>query len=185
MELLEAVNMCLSALTEARVTNINVRHPSVDLIKTTLDIKRKAVLEKGYWFNTYDVVMTPNGEGRIEYPVDAITVQSGDANNVYIPRDKMLFDVLNNTQYFTKPVTLTVSVDIDFANLPECVANVVLYRTMRAVYVADFGYDQTLSDMNQNEMLATLMMEQLHLRNMKYNTRSRRGFVKYTRALRG
>jgi len=185
MELLEAVNMCLSALGEARVSNTGVRHPSVDLIKGTLDIKRKQVLEKGLWFNTYDVTMSPNGEGMVEYPARAITVQSGNSNAIYVPRDKMLFDVLNNTQYFDGPVRLTVTADIDFNDLPECVANVVMYRTMRAVYVGDLGYDSTVSDMAQNEMQASLQMETLHMRNMQYSTRSRRGFIKYTRALRG
>lgn len=185
MELLDAVNSCLSALGEARVTSTDTRHPSVDLILGTIKVKQKAILERGMWFNTYDAKMYPNDAGGVEYPASAISVQSGDSSKIYTKRNGMLFDVLANTEYFTKPITITVATDITFDNLPECVANVVMYRTMRAVYVGDLGYDATVSDMMQNEQVATLQMETLHMRNMQYSTRSRRGFARYMQALRG
>lgn len=185
MELLDAVNSCLSALGEARVTSTDTRHPSVDLILGTIKTKQRAILERGMWFNTYDAKMYPNDVGQMEYPANAISVQSGDSSKVYTKRNGMLFDVLGNTSYFKEPVTITVAEDLAFENLPECAANVVMYRAMRAVYVGDLGYDSTVSDMMQNEQVASLQMETLHIRNMKYSTRSRRGFARYKQALRG
>lgn len=185
MELLEAVNMCLQALGETRVTSTSIRHPTVDQALTSIATKQRAILERGYWFNTTIVKMYPNDEGKVEYPANALAIQDAAGRNRYVMRNLMLFDVINNTEYFTGPVSLVVMYNTDFGDLPECVATVVTYRAMRAMYVGDFGNDSSVSDMMQNEQVAALTMETLHMRNMKHNTRQRRGFRNYMSALQG
>lgn len=185
MTLLESINLCLHALGETRVSSTDIRHPTVDLARSTIAIKQRALLESGKWFNTTRVRMYPNDEGRVEYPVDALTVQDANGRVVYTMRGKMLFNVTDNTQLFTGPVDLIVMYDVDFEDLPECVATVVTYRAVRAMYVGDFGNDSSVSDHIQNEQMAYLTMETLHMRNMQYNTRRRRGYRKYRNALQG
>lgn len=185
MTLLESVNLCLHALGETRVSSTDIRHPTVDLAISTIRIKQRGLLEQGKWFNTTRVRMYPNDEGRVEYPVDALTVQDACGRKVYAMRQRMLFNVTDNTAIFSAPVDLTVMYDVDFEDLPECVATVVTYRAVRAIYVGDFGNDSSVSDHVQNEQQAYLTMDMLHMRNMQYNTRSRKGFRRLRNALQG
>lgn len=185
MELLEAVNTCLTAIGEARVTSIDTRHPSVDLIIQTIEQKQRLLLARGWWFNIEYEKMYPDTLRHIPYPADAIAIKSMDGYTIYSRRSGYLYDNTENTQYFDGPVNLQVTVNLDFQDLPESAATVITYRTARAVYVGDFGNDSSVSDMSQNEMTAMLLLEEQHLRNMKHSTRRRRQWGKYQNALSG
>lgn len=185
MLLLEAVNSCLHALGEARVTRTDVRHPSVDLILGVIELKKRQLLEAGYWFNTTVVKMYPNHENKVEYPASALSVVSVKTRKIYEMRNNMLFNVTDNTEYFDNPVLLKVTYNVDFDNLPTCAANVVMYRAMREVYVGDLGNDETVSNMMVNEDEAYAQMEIQHLRNKKFNTRQLNSYWKYRNALSG
>lgn len=184
MLLLEAVNTCLSAMGEARVTSTTVRHPTVDLINSTLTMKKRQFLERGWWFNTSDVTMYPGTDGKMEFPANALSVLGFDGE-ILIPRGGMLFDMDNNTDQFTEPKKMRVFYNLDFEDLPECAANVIMYRTMREVYVGDLGSDSTVENMMMNESAELATVEMLHLRNKRYTTRQRPGWIRYKNALRG
>lgn len=185
MELLEAVNTCLTAIGEARVTSIDTRHPSVDLIIQTIATKQRLLLERGWWFNIEYEKMYPDLLKRVPYPADAIAIKSMDGYTIYSSRNGYLYDNSRNTTEFDGPVTIQVTVNLDFDDLPESAATVITYRTARAVYVGDFGNDSSVSDMAQNEASAMLLLEEQHLRNMKHSTRRRRAWGRYQNALSG
>jgi hypothetical protein len=184
MLLLEAINNCLTALGEAHVTSASVRHPTVDLIRTTLVMKQRQLLETGYWFNTSEVTMYPSPTGEMAYPNKALSVL-GYGGETFVPRGGMLFDMDNNTNVFTEPKTMLVFYDLDFEDLPECAANVIMTRTAQEVYSGDLGVDTAVQRMRtlEGESLATLQM--LHLRNRRYSTKQRRGWGRLVSALRG
>lgn len=185
MELLEAINTCLTAIGESRVTSLDTRHPSVDLIKQTLATKQRLLLERGWWFNIEYEKMYPDLRGYVPYPADAIAIKSMDGYTIYSRRNGYLYDNTCNTMEFTGPVNIQVTVNLDFDDLPESAATVITYRAARAVYVGDFGNDSSVSDMAQNETSAMLLLEEQHLRNMKHSTRRRRQWGKYQNALSG
>lgn len=185
MELLEAINTCLTAISEARVTSLDTRHPSVDLIKQTIATKQRLLLERGWWFNIEYEKMYPDTLNRIEYPADAIAIKGMDGYRIYSRRNGYLFDNTDNTMYFDGPVNIQVTVNLDFEDLPESAATVITYRAARAVYVGDFGNDSSVSDMAQNEATGMLLLEEQHLRNMKHSTRRRRQWGRYKNALSG
>lgn len=184
MLLLDAVNTCLSALGEARVTSTTVRHPTVDLIKGTLDMKKAQLLEHGYWFNQADVTMYPSSTGEMEYPATALSVL-GFGGEILVPRDGMLFDLDNNTQFFTEAKTMRVWYDVDFEDLPECAATVVMCRAAGEVYAGDLGVDSAVQRLNQLELQAMTELHMQHLRNKRFSTRQRRGFQRLRSALNG
>lgn len=185
MELLEAINTCLTAIGEARVTSLDTRHPSVGLIKQTLATKQKLLLERGWWFNIEYEKMYPDTLKRVPYPADAIAIKSMDGYTIYSRRNGYLYDNSKNTTEFDGPVNIQVTVNLDFDDLPESAATVITYRAARAVYVGDFGNDSSVSDMAQNEASAMLLLEEQHLRNMKHSTRRRRAWGRYQNALSG
>jgi hypothetical protein len=181
--MLEAINAALSALGEARVTSATTVHPTVDIITTTLAVKRREFLERGWWFNTADVKMYPDSLGRLPYPNNALTVL-GFRGETFIPRDGYLFDMDNNTNVFTEAKEIRVTYDVDFEDLPECVANVVSLRTTQEVYAGDLGVDSALQRLALLEQQALGNCEVLNMRNRRYNSRERRGFRRIVRALR-
>lgn len=184
MTLLEAVNTCLTALGESRVTSTEVRHPTVGLIKDTIVMKQRQLLERGWWFNISHVTMYPSSEGEMEYPVTALAIV-GDNGETFVPRGGMLFDMDNNTKYFTEPKGMTVAYNLDFEDLPECAANVVMTRAAQEVYSGDLGPDSAVQRMNGLEIMSYAEMELQHMRNRRFSTRQRRGWGRLVRALRG
>lgn len=184
MTLLEAVNTCLSALGESRVTSTTVRHPTVDLILGTIEMKQRQLLERGWWFNVSHVTMYPSTTGEMEYPVNAISI-IGDGGETFVPRGGMLFDMDNNTKFFTEPKGMTVAYNLDFEDLPECAANVVMTRAAQEVYSGDLGPDSAVQRLNGLEILSFAEMELQHMRNRRYSTKQRRGWGRLVRALRG
>lgn len=184
MTLLDAINTCLSSLGEARVTSTTVRHPTVDLIRSTIDMKKTELLERGWWFNTAQATMYPSVTGEMEYPVGALSTL-GYYGEMYVPRDGMLFDLDNNTRFFTEPKSMQITYDVDFEDLPECAANVVMQRANRAVYVGDLGMDNAVANMQQNEIANFATLESLHMRNRRHSTRKRKGWRRMQNALMG
>lgn len=184
MTLLDAINTCLSSLGEARVTSTTVRHPTVDLIRTTIDMKKTELLERGWWFNTSQATMYPSPTGEMEYPVDALSVL-GYNGEMYVPRDGMLFDLDNNTKFFTEPKRMQITYNVDFEDLPECAANVVMQRANRAVYTGDLGVDASVQNMQLNEQLNMATLDTLHTRNKRHSTRQRGPWRRMRNALRG
>lgn len=184
MTLLDAINTCLSTLGEARVTSTAVRHPTVDLIRTTIELKKTELLERGWWFNTAQATMYPSTTGEMEYPVDALSVL-GYNGEMYIPRGGMLFDLDNNTQFFTEAKSMQITYKVDFEDLPECAANVVMQRANRAVYSGDLGMDNTVVNMQNNEIQNFAQLEAMHLRNRRHSTRQRRPWQRMRNALKG
>lgn len=184
MTLLDGINTCLSTLGEARVTSITVRHPTVDLIRSTLDMKKTELLERGWWFNTAQAKMYPSDTGEMEYPVGALSVL-GYNGEMYVPRDGMLFDLDNNTRLFTEPKSMQITYDVEFEDLPECAANVVMQRANRAVYSGDLGMDNTVANMQQNELANFATLETMHMRNRRHSTRQRRPWQRMRNALKG
>ena len=184
MTLLDAINTCLSSLGEARVTSTTVRHPTVDLIRSTIAMKKTELLERGWWFNTAQATMYPSNTGEMEYPVNALSVL-GYCGEMYIPRGGMLFDLDNNTQFFTEAKSMQITYDMDFEDLPECAANVVMQRANRAVYVGDQGVDNASLNMEKNEKDNQTTLETLHMRNKRHSTRQRRPWQRMRNALKG
>ncbi len=184
MTLLDAINTCLSSLGEARVTSTTVRHPTVDLIRTTINLKKAELLERGWWFNTAQATMYPSTTGEMEYPVNALSVL-GYCGEMYVPRDGMLFDLDNNTKYFTEPKSMQITYDMDFEDLPECAANVVMQRANRAVYAGDLGIDNAVQNMQYNEQVNMATLDTMHMRNMRHSTRQRRPWQRMRNALKG
>ncbi len=184
MTLLDAINTCLSTLGEARVTSTTVRHPTVDLIRNTLNMKKTELLERGWWFNIAQATMYPSPTNEMEYPVNALSVL-GYCGEKLVPRGGMLFDLDNNTQYFTEPKSMQITYNVDFEDLPECAANVVMQRANRAVYSGDLGMDNTVVNMQNNELANFATLESLHMRNQRHSTRKRRGWRRMENALKG
>lgn len=185
MELLTAVNRILSTLGEAQVTNTDSQHSDVYLILTAIEEHKRLLLERGWWFNTSTVTMYPDSFGNIECPTDALSVVDTTDELLLVERTGQLYDATNSTEFFTEPVTIFITYNIAFEDLPPSAAQVVLYRANEEMYTAYFGVDTTVQGMQQKEAQFYAQLQLMHLRCMRYSSKKRSGYSRLVEALGG
>lgn len=185
MELLTAVNRILSTLGEAQVTNTDSQHSDVYLILTAIEEHKRLLLERGWWFNTSTVTMYPDTSGNIECPVDALSIIDTTDERLLVERTGQLYDATNSTEFFTAPVTIFITYNIAFEDLPPSAAQVVLLRANQEMYTAYFGMDATIQGIQQKEAMSYAQLQLLHLRCMRYTSQKRGGYSRLIEALGG
>ena len=185
MQLLTAVNIILNMLGEAQVTNTEFQHSTVYLVLTAIEEHKRLLLEKGWWFNTGTVTMTPNTSNEIEYPTDALMIVDTANERLLTTRAGLLWDASSNTQYFTQDMELFCTFNIAFEDLPACAAQVVIYRAGAEVYSNDLGVDSSVQQALQKAQVAYNQLQMLHLRAMKYTTKQSSAYMNILAALGG
>lgn len=166
MEIIQAVNTILPALGEHLVTEVDVVNPTVNLIINNMDLKRKELLAKGWWFNTKKIKLFPNDEKQIKLPTDTLSVFSSDA----VQDGDFLVHVNTLSSTFDKGVDVVLYVDKEFNRLPEYAAYVVLYEALVQMYQTDIGKEPIVADWQQKGMLNLSQLSAQHLRNKNYST---------------
>lgn len=171
MKRLDAINAVLAKLKQPTVTTVNAQHPLVGEIQTALDTKANELLVQGFWFNTSDVTLQPEVDGRVPYPPTALAVEAIDYNSgVFVQRSGYLWNVTGNTGVFGASVNATVRWSLDFEELPEVAAEYVKYAAAVDVYSTRFGVDDTAQYLGQLMGQARSLLERDHLRAMRYNS---------------
>lgn len=172
MELLKAVNTVLPYLGEHPVTRIEgAKHPTVDLILASIDRQRLSLLAVGWWFNRLDLTIPVNSDGRIDVPKDSIAVYGIDCN-VELDGEKF-FNLDTGSRYFDKPIRVEIIRDIEFPKLPVYAAQTVLYNAASEVYLADFGRENTVPELQSQAEYNMTNLKQEHLRKSKFNARKK------------
>jgi len=185
MLLLDAVNIGLTALGEARVTTTNIQHLTVDALLNAMTQHRKLLLERGWWFNSSTVTMSPNNAGNVEIPFASLSVLDTSDKRLVTVRNGLLFDSSNYTAVFDEAVELFAIYDVDFEDMPESAGLYVAYMAAAQVYSGDLGEDQSVQYLRSQAGMARIQLEQLHLRQMRYNTRKTAAYSRYFNSLRG
>lgn len=183
MELLEAVNTVLPILGEHIVTRVEgARHPTVDLITSAIERKRKAVLSEGWWFNTANRTLAPDTQGYIAAPASIIAIYGVDC-----PLEvggSRLFNLETDSRMFEQPVTVKLIKDIEFDKLPYSCAIYITYLAAYEVYLQDYGLDNTAQalKMEANGYYQTFSQE--NMRKRKYNSAPSRSTGRFRSYLR-
>lgn len=121
---LEAVNEMLMSLGQAPVNSLAVSGiKDVAIARQRLRQSLRTCLSKGYWFNTDEsFVLTPDIDGNILIPVNALKVDSADADiteRKLDPKGRCLWDRANQTFEFADPVTVRVVWGFEFDAIPQ------------------------------------------------------------------
>lgn len=172
MELLKAVNTVLPFLGEHPVTRIEgAKHPTVDLILAAIERQRMSLLAEGWWFNKINTVIPVNTDGRIDVPKDTISVYGIDCD-VELDGEKF-FNLSTGDREFTKPIHVEIIRDIEFKKLPVYAAQTVMYYAASEVYLADFGRENTVPELQAQATDNLYKLKQEHLRKSKFNATKR------------
>lgn len=166
---LDAVNLILPYLGEHTVTRVEgSRHGSVGIITSALERKRKALLTRKWWFNSFTRSIPPNSDGRIQVPEDTLTVYR---HNTGI-QGEYFYDTTTGSQYFNTVIEVDVVMDFEFDKLPHYAQEYIAYDAAIEVTVADLGMEDQIQILMQYRATASKYLEREHLRNMRFNSRN-------------
>ncbi|URQ05184.1 tail tubular protein A [Acinetobacter phage APK127v] len=170
MTLLEAVNAILPYLGQHVITRVeDSRNPTVSRIVAAIDRQRKSVLAEGHWFNEVpNKVLLLNTDKTIDAPLNTLAIY-GNTKRV-AKRGPKLYDIDNDTRYFTGPVKVKVIYDYPFEELPEYAAQYITYLAGIEVYVSDYGMENSIQLMTERKEANRLLLVQENMRNRKWNS---------------
>jgi len=170
MTLLDAVNAILPYLGQHVITRVeDSRNPTVARIVSAIDRQRRSVLAEGHWFNEVtSKTLLLNTDNTVDVPLNTIAVYGKDTK--VAKRGAKLYDIDNDTRYFTGPVTVKVIYDYPFEELPEYAAQYITYLAGIEVYVSDYGVENAVQQMHERKEFNRLLLVQENMRNRKWNS---------------
>jgi hypothetical protein len=159
MTKLESVNRVLRRAGGYPVNSLDTNGPSAAAeAERCIDESAKIILQREWNFNTRSkVTLTPDVNGYIAVPAGTLHLDT-DGNSEYrniTYRGQRLFDVTNNTEIFSGPITVLITSLWEFHCIPEPVAD---YITAEAAF--NFNAARGVA---QNE--ARLVNELVQMRN--------------------
>jgi hypothetical protein len=184
MLLLDAINYMLPKLGEHEVTTVDARHPTLAIILPEIEDQLRIVLNKGWWFNEYDLTLYPDSEQELNIGIDTISlVPYGEV--VAVQRGRRMYNSETRSYKFTEPLDVRVKEYIPFEEVPENAAIWVRNEALCSVYIADIGMTADVQTWQVKAAVAQSDLLAEHLRNKKYTTKRSRRWAKFKGALKG
>ena len=152
---LDAINQMLSAIGSAPVTVLE-DSTDIDVINARRLLKEvsRRVQRQGWDFNKTTRTYTPDANTqRIRWDDTIITLKSKD-NNVYVKRDKYLFNLTEATYTFKEPVEVDVIYGVEFNDLPDCFKEYVTAKASIDFQARYFGDTSVSQDLQYNLQIA-------------------------------
>ncbi|UJX45757.1 hypothetical protein [Xanthobacter sp. YC-JY1] len=129
---LEAVNALLASIGETPVgTLLGVLPVDVAAARALVSLFSRQLQKTGWSFNTeFAYRITPNVNGEIILPLDALKVDSADDTNL-VQRGQRLYDPVAHTFAIRRAVTVDLVRGLPFDQLPETARNYVTIAALR------------------------------------------------------
>jgi hypothetical protein len=165
---LSAVNLILRNAGETPVNSLSGEIPlEASQARETLIEVSEDVQSKGWFFNTEVFSLSPDNNGNIMLPPNALSVRSTGASRS-IPvttRGRKLYNMtpLASGDTFTGAMTLAIVFGLDFEELPSVARRYIALRAARVFQVREAGDEMNAQEDNQDEQraMAELHAEQL------------------------
>lgn len=127
MTKLDAVNVCLSAMGQPKVTDLSGSAVDAEIASDIIDEVSREVQERGWHWNREYHTLPPNAGNEILVPANVVRIDSDRSDsgvNVTVRANK-LYDIDNNTTLFTRPLNVCFVVYLDFMALPASAKNYI------------------------------------------------------------
>ena len=115
------------------------------IVNAQLEITKKRILGRGWFFNKLDIELTPNTSGYIAIPDSFLSVDGGVAYPDITMRDHKLFDRKKLTYMFEQSVKCTVIDDIPFDDIPYLTADYIVQSASLQAYINIIGNSEDIS----------------------------------------
>lgn len=135
--------------------------------RDTLAETSRALQKRGWFFNTEYVRLSPDNNGEIRLPKNALAVKAwGASRGLRVThRNGKLYNIapFQNTFVFTGPVELQIILGLPFDDLPASAQNFVAYSAARTMQVREISDQVLMQEDNTDETRAwaELQAEQL------------------------
>ena len=135
---LSAVNSILGSIGQAPITSLQasggidpLANPEISFIKNLLDEVNKDVQTSGWHFNThYRVKQSPDAQGNYVIPQNAILYDISDGqidrDTDVITRNGKLYDLVHQTDVFTKDYLFDIISLLPFADVPPAIQRYII-----------------------------------------------------------
>ena len=179
MTTLDAVNNMLLAVNALPVTILDESIAEVKIALQVLNQTTELVLSSGWHFNTEEnVELTPDADGNIYIPLNAIFVDPTDKTKDYIIKDGKLYDKASHSFVFDEPVKVTIIYNYSFENLPIYAQKYIAEKAARIYIAQTFGDPQLYQYQSQEEIEAYTNLVSHELEAGDYNMlNSYRGYI--------
>ena len=144
---LSAVNTMLSSISETPISTLSNTNNIVDVSVAIKLLARtsRAFQSKGWHFNTeYDYPITPDISGVIQLPANTLSVDTESSNHSnldVVQRGLKLYDKRNRTFNIGTTVKVSITLLMDFNDLPEIAKQFIEIRATRLFQQKMLGSD--------------------------------------------
>jgi hypothetical protein len=153
MTLLEAINVLLSSIGEQPIVSIPIDGVSLGTIaKTKLEAVSRRIQGQGLWCNSEtEWPFVPDAtSGQITFPSNLLKFTPTYSYLPYVKRGTRLYDFESKTYVFGSTVYGDVVWLMDFEDLPEHVANLIVWTGAREFQMENLGSEELLKYTNTN-----------------------------------
>jgi hypothetical protein len=116
MNKLFLINNMLATIGEAPVNTLSNPDEITAKAIRKLDFETTILQTTGYWFNHYPVQLPLDANSEVVLPLNTARVDAGNTN--IIQRGMKLYNKYNSTFTFEKPLTVTLTILLDFDDIP-------------------------------------------------------------------
>ena len=136
MTIRDAINEVLLSLNESPLDETDVIEdiPITVTVNTEIEIAKKNILKKGWFFNTMLMSLQPNTDGYIPVPKSFLSVDGGSAEPNLVVRDWKLFDKELITFIFESAKDVEVIDSIPFDDIPHTFADYIVKLATLSAY---------------------------------------------------
>lgn len=152
MTKLDAVNVCLSAMGEPSINELETAGVDAQIASDIVDETSRAVQGMGWHWNRETHTISPDVNGNIVLPSNTLRVDTieDDKSTDVIQRGLKLFDRTNNSYVFGDALKLELIVALPFDDLPFAAKNFITFRSARLMQQRALG-SETLHKFNRDD----------------------------------
>lgn len=167
MTKLDAVNICLSAMGEPKISSLDGSAIDAQIASDLIDETSRSVQSRGWHWNRDRYILSPNVNGEIAIPSNTARIDTieGDKSTDIVVRAGKLYNKADNTTVFTKSLTLEIYVFLEFDDLPYAAKQYITMRSARLFQQRVLG-SPVLSEYSQEEerqAFLTLLQDDLEV----------------------
>lgn len=171
---IDAVNKMLRKIgelpvpTDVIIDDLPDGHEAKEALLTLTELNRE-LQEQGYWFNQESWTFVPDTSNYITIPDNVISIKSTSANQKYRVDGGDLYSITDQTKIFTNSVELKTVFEVDFTDVPDVFASLVVYEASKDLHQFANGDSQTQKDLKEKIFKQSMKVDKEHMANKDYN----------------
>lgn len=170
---LDAVNVAIAASGATPVTTIESTRPDVIAVRALLTSVSKEIQARGWWFNReYNITLSPDVQGRIVTPQNAIAVDPIDPVNNFVQRGAYLYDRENATFVISRTVKVDVISYLLWEELPLNAQLAIQYKAAQNFVGGNDGDADEFVRLRNEADLSFAELKRVDLRNTDLTARA-------------